>query len=84
MTLKLRQIHDALDAEVNRKRKHLVELKRDVEERNSQVSEPAYTATYFGVSWSENRKHAIEFRLSWQLFLSAKGHQSRRRIDTLK
>lgn len=39
MALKLRQIHDALEGEVKQKRKRLVGMKRDVEERNSQVSD---------------------------------------------
>lgn len=38
MALKLRQIHDALEDEAKKKRKRLVGMKRDVEERNSQVS----------------------------------------------
>lgn len=38
MTLKLRQIHDALGGEAREKRKRLAEIKRGVEERNSQVS----------------------------------------------
>lgn len=41
MALKLRQIHDALEGEVKQKRKRLVGMKRDVEERNSQVSDYA-------------------------------------------
>lgn len=41
MTLKLRQIHDALEDEVKQKRKRLVEIKRNVEERNSQVRDIA-------------------------------------------
>lgn len=38
MALKLRHIHDALQGEVKRKTKRLIEIKRGVEERNSQVS----------------------------------------------
>ncbi|CAM9179945.1 unnamed protein product [Ectocarpus fasciculatus] len=40
MALKLRHIHDALQGEVKRKTKRLIEIKRGVEERNSQ---DAYT-----------------------------------------
>lgn len=37
MALKLRHIHDALQGEVKQKTKRLIDIKRGVEERNSQV-----------------------------------------------
>lgn len=49
MTLKLRQIHDALEGEVKQKRQKLVEIKRSVEERNSQVGKPLQASEPVGV-----------------------------------
>lgn len=37
MALKLRHVHDALQGEVKQKTKRLVDIRRGVEERNSQV-----------------------------------------------
>lgn len=38
MALKLRHVHDALQGEVKQKNKRLTDIRRDVEERNSQVN----------------------------------------------
>lgn len=48
MALKLRQIHDTLQGEVKHKIKRLVDMKRTVEERNSQVQR-LKTNTIFGL-----------------------------------
>lgn len=52
MTVKLRQIHDSLEGEVKQKKKRLVEMKRSVEERNSQVSAELWANEGRGIRYS--------------------------------
>ncbi|CBJ30460.1 conserved unknown protein [Ectocarpus siliculosus] len=59
MALKLRHIHDALQGEVKRKTKRLIEIKRGVEERNSQ---DAYTMSR--TMAGENMIKALETRFT--------------------
>lgn len=47
MALKLRQIHDALQREVMQKTNRLVDMRRNVEERNSQVYVPLCMRIWF-------------------------------------
>lgn len=55
MALKLRHIHDALQDEVKRKVKRLIDNKRGVEERNSQVREQSCQVTLDGSAFRRMR-----------------------------